>query len=516
VQYETLLERYAAVIEYDCDGEQNDHIIIGINAQGCYDRAGLKNLAGVPIYIKVDKKAPLLKEIKPTTDSGEYGINNIITIEAQFDEELYNSAIPDLKISFSNSGDAKGTVNKEIQSDKIIYTYTIVDKDNGELSIDKIEGSVTDLSLNKTVVTKDINTTEFGIISDTTVPVGTISYDKTTLTNGNVTATITFDEEDVTITSEGGATHTFTSNENFKFTFEDAAGNKGEVVATVSWIDKKAPVGTISYDKTTPTNGNVTATITFDEEDVTITSEGGEIHTFTTNGSFKFTFKDAAGNTGEVVATVSWIDTKAPVGTIETKTNADGSVTATIAFDEENVTITSEGGATHTFTTNGSFTFTFKDAAGNTGTATIKVDSIGTTLPQIVFKDLTIKQEDGTNYVKVSPGMTKEEIIAKMDGAALKGETPEFTKLTSDNKLKTGSEIALNGDTKYVVVVNGDVNGDGKINITDIIRANSIRLTSPENILQKEQLIAADINNTNKVEVRDIISINSLRMNTNN
>jgi len=38
----------------------------------------------------------------------------------------------------------------------------------------------------------------------------------------------------------------FTGNRNFTFTFEDLAGNTGSITATVSWIDKTAPVISIN------------------------------------------------------------------------------------------------------------------------------------------------------------------------------------------------------------------------------------------------------------------------------
>ena len=70
-------------------------------------------------------------------------------------------------------------------------------------------------------------------------------------------------------------------------------------------------------------------------------------------------------------------DTTAPVGTIEYRTNEDKTVTATITFNESNVTITNnDGKSSYIFTKNGEFTFEFQDAAGNKGTATAKVTSI--------------------------------------------------------------------------------------------------------------------------------------------
>ena len=38
----------------------------------------------------------------------------------------------------------------------------------------------------------------------------------------------------------------FTDDRSFVFTFQDLAGNTGSITATVSWIDKTAPVITLN------------------------------------------------------------------------------------------------------------------------------------------------------------------------------------------------------------------------------------------------------------------------------
>ncbi len=249
---------------------------------------------------------------------------------------------------------------------------------------------------------------------DKTAPVATIGYSEVDPTNQDVTATISFDKENVRITNnEGSNTYTFTENGEFTFEFEDAAGNTGTAVARVDWIYKEAPIATIEYDINTLTNQDVTATITFDRENVIVT--GGNTHTFTENGEYTFEFEDAAGNTGTALAEVDWIDKVAPVATIEYDitelTNQD--VRATITFDKENVTVT--GGDTYTFTENGEYTFEYTDAAGNTGRETASVDWIDK-----VVANATIEYSTTTatrNDVTVTVTFDKENVtILNNDG----------------------------------------------------------------------------------------------------
>lgn len=199
---------------------------------------------------------------------------------------------------------------------------------------------------------------------DKTMPTAKIEYSTTEPTNGNVIATITFDKKNVTV--EGGNTHTFTENGTYEFTFVGPAGNEGTAIAKVTWIDKEAPVGTITYSAEYKTNQNIVATITFNKENVTITNnKGNNTYTFTDNGEFTFHFVDKAGNTGSATATVANIDRNLPVATITYDINelTNQNVIATITFDKENVTV--EGGNTHTFIENGTYEFKFVGPAGN-------------------------------------------------------------------------------------------------------------------------------------------------------
>lgn len=103
---------------------------------------------------------------------------------------------------------------------------------------------------------------------------------------------------------------------HIKVQAKDKAGNVSDWsnVCDITY-DSIVPTATISYDKTTLTNGNVIATLN-PSEPVTVTSVGGNTHTFTVNGTFMFEFKDAAGNTGTAIATVDNIDKIAPVVSI--------------------------------------------------------------------------------------------------------------------------------------------------------------------------------------------------------
>ena len=363
-----------------------------------------------------------------------------------------------------------------------------------------IEGSNGDVD-----IFTDDSELSINIIEKEKAPVPTITYSTTELTNQDVVATITFDKENVTV--EGGNTHTFTENGEYTFTYRDQAGNEGTAKATVTWIDKVVKVAIISYDITSLTNQNVTASISFNEENITITNnEGNNTYVFTENGEFIFEYRDEAGNEGTAKATVTWIDKVAPVPTITYSTTelTNQDVVATITFDKENVTV--EGGNTHTFTENGEYTFTYRDQAGNEGTAKAAVTWIEKEQPEeptITSNIYTIKDsyisriEEETTVAEF-----KQKVEANMEITIVDNKG---NKVEDDAIICTGMIVKIGEKLEYTAVVIGDINGDGKISITDIAK---IKL----HLIEKEELtgasyISADINANENVTITDLAQI---------
>lgn len=240
------------------------------------------------------------------------------------------------------------------------------------------------------------------------------------------------------------------------------------------------------------------------------------------NGTVYAEATDKAGNKVYKTLEVTNIDKTAPEATIQYTENNDGTVTAKISFNEENVTITNNNGKdAYLFSKNGEFTFEFKDAVENKGTAVAKVTTINEKVeppvdekdPEVVFEDLTVIQKNGTKYVKVSPTYTTDMLTAKMDEKALLDKKPEYTNLTSDKTLKTGTEIKVDGKTQYIVVVKGDVNCDGKVDfLGDIVMLNNYRIGLNKS-LSTIQILAGDINNSGEIEfIPDIVAMNNYRL----
>lgn len=273
----------------------------------------------------------------------------------------------------------------------------------------------------------------FNIFQDLTQsvrPTAGVGYSTTEPTRDNVIARlVNISTDKYEILSEGGDTHTFTENGEFTFRFRDTeTGVEGTSTAVVNWIDRIAPTATIVYSTTSPTNRSVVATLN-PSEDIIVTNNGDFIITddgqiadkdgnviegytvdsdgnvkdadgniitnintfsyeFLDNGEFTFEFIDLAGNKGSATARVDWIDFEPPIPTLayDHSILTNQNVTVSISFNENAVVVNNNGSTTYTFVENGEFTFEFRDAAGNAGHITSKVNWIDKIPPTAELK----------------------------------------------------------------------------------------------------------------------------------
>lgn len=241
----------------------------------------------------------------------------------------------------------------------------------------------------------------------------TIDYDNSIPTNQDVEITIEVTdeasgvdkliyineeiEENINLEDESGIKKgKFTAEENgeYKFKAYDIAGNETLAKIVITNIDKVLPELTLTPSTTNPTNQDVviTATATDNVEIAKIIlPDNTEVeiniadYPVTENGTYSFKAIDTAGN--EIVQTIeiSNINKIKPEITIDYDddiqewTNQDITVTATVTKG----TLNKES---HTFTENGSFTFTVEDEHGNTEEYTVTITKIDKTPPKINIK----------------------------------------------------------------------------------------------------------------------------------
>ncbi len=276
---------------------------------------------------------------------------------------------------------------------------------------------------------------------DKTAPTAKVKYSTTTPTNKNVVATLFDASEEIKITNNGGKnTYTFTKNGTFTFEFVDKAGNKGTAKAVVNNITTETSKVEIKYSTTKPTNKNVIATLT-SNNNITITNNGGKnTYTFTKNGTFTFEYVDASGNKKTATATVKNIDKTAPTAKVKYSTTqpTNKNVVVTLTDYSEEIKITNNGGKnTYTFTKNGTFTFEFVDKVGNKGTAKAIVNNINKVAPTAKVVYSTTKPTN-KNVIATLTGLDKDITIINNGGK----NTYTFTKngtFTFEFKDKAGN-----------------------------------------------------------------------------
>lgn len=137
-----------------------------------------------------------------------------------------------------------------------------------------------------------------------------------------------------------------------------------------------------------------------------------------------------------------------------------------------------------------------------------KTELSGITIYKVNDKDMT--------NVKIN---TKASELIKTIQDANEGATVTIFNsnneaVSEDETLATGMRIEVTiGDTKYdiTIVVKGDINGDGKAELIDIIKMNKHRLNKSQ--LEGAYLQAADVNGDGKVNLFDIVKLNKFRLN---
>ena len=278
---------------------------------------------------------------------------------------IESSGVPTAELSYSTTEPTNQDVVVEIIVDEGV---TIVNNDGLPTHTFTENGSFT-FEIEKNEMCIEVVATVSNI--DKVAPIVKVHYEKV---GDTIVASLVDPSEDIIVTNnDGNLTYTFTENGEFTFEFEDKVGNKNTALAKVSDF-VIIPTGEVTYSTTDPTNQDVVATITVDE-DVTITNnEGSNTYTFTDNGTFTFNI-ERGGATNAIVATVSNIDKVAPIATVE-YIEKSNSIIAKVSFNEAVLILNNDGKNIYEFTKNGNFQLNFQDLVGNTNSIQLVVDSI--------------------------------------------------------------------------------------------------------------------------------------------
>jgi len=384
---------------------------------------------------------------------------------------------------------------------------------------------------------------------DKTVPILQISYNETKLTNKNVIATITANEQIKEINgwklsdNKKILTKTYTENTSETVTISDLIGNESKLQVKIENIDKIKPVINVSFEKTGDTKDYIKTTITANEEiqelEGWILSDDKKILTKTYMQKIKemIEIKDIAGNIELVTIDLINIDITNPVLTVDYSnlnlTNED--VTVKITANEEIQEVEgwslsdNKKSLTKIYINNTFETVTIHDLIGNESKVQVKIENIDKVAPKV---ELKISKREMTNE-DVIVTITADEKIQELDGWKLSEDKKTLTKSFSSNTEKSIliKDLAGNVTTVNINLVNIDkVEPEIKLNYSEdnITNANVVVvITSQEEIKEVEGWILSEDKKTltkvfekneqETIEVKDLVgNVKKIEINISN
>ncbi|QQG41414.1 MAG: chitobiase/beta-hexosaminidase C-terminal domain-containing protein [Candidatus Woesebacteria bacterium] len=237
-------------------------------------------------------------------------------------------------------------------------------------------------------------------------------------------------------------------------TATDNAGNTSALsnVVTVK-IDKTGPTATLVVTagdlglNDWYTSDVTVATSCFDGISAITAYTSDQSQTTDTAGqTFNGWCENWAGLTTNASPLTIKLDKTSPTATFSYSTTSptNSDVLATLV-PSETVTVTNNGGlSTYNFTSNDSFTFEFRDEAGNIGTATATVDNIDKTAPTVTYTDPTPANGTLTN---INNHTFKVSLSEEVSSCKLIAENGDFE--NGLNGWTTGGNTALTTSTYH-------------------------------------------------------------------
>lgn len=260
---------------------------------------------------------------------------------------------------------------------------------------------------------------------------------------------------------------------------------------------------TITYSKTSLTNQDVTATLTTNATVEVTNNTNNKQYTFMKNGSFTFEYT-IKGRTFTIEAKVNNIDKIAPKieGIEEGKIYIEKITPKISDANLQKVELLLNGQALESYVANseikgeGLYQIVATDKAGNTATIDFQI---------IENKEDSYQIEE--SFIKNIDSNTK--MIDFSQKLNLKQEYDIYRndqKLENNGIVATGDVLKTKAGNTYTLIVAGDINKDGEVNIKDIVKMRKYLLE--RNNLDETELLAADANLDEKsITIKDLVRI---------
>lgn len=347
---------------------------------------------------------------------------------------------------------------------------------------------------------------------------------------------ITLDLPQIFIAAKTSGSYFYTDSD-FELTNCTLANNQitiniselGNNIVTVKIVGGKADntifsvvspiIANISYNTTDWTKNNVTATISFaNRNNVIMKNNGGNEHIFSANGEFTFEYVDEYGVEGKTIAKVTWIDKKAPTitGVVNNRTYED-SVTPVIRDDNQikNITLTKDEQNIDNYLSgtaiseSGRYILKATDLAGNETQVKFTIREKEVIEEQFTSEEYLIDNERNivTNIDLKTKVRTFGNKISTTSDYTIKDKNGN--ELNEDDYVGTGCKI-ITSLGEYTIIVKGDLNGNGTIELNDLAQAQKIKLK----IIAADSIkvLAADLNKNGQIDLNDLARLQKIKL----
>ena len=265
----------------------------------------------------------------------------------------------------------------------------------------------------------------------------------------------------------------------------------------------------ITYSTTLPTNKDVTATLNIGNDCQIANNNNQKTYIFKENGEFIFEYK-RRGKTFQAKATVSNIDKRAPeiTGVIDEQVyNQPVRIEVKDSNIEKleiylNGSLQSNSELIQAISKEGFYKVNAIDKAGNRTSVSF----------DIIYKGENDYDVTKDKICNITVNTTVEEIAQKLPFGENYTIYRDGRVIQENEKVATGDILKLQSGREYTLIVKGDLNSDGVVNIVDLVRTQNAILKRRQ-LTEIEQL-AADANyDKEQITIKDLVRIQIIILN---
>ena len=154
-----------------------------------------------------------------------------------------------------------------------------------------------------------------------------------------------------------------------------------------------------------------------------------------------------------------------------------------------------------TLTKEGFYVLTATDKAGNKTRISFQI--MENSNPNYIIKDNIIKN--------ISEQTIKSDFDNKLKLGIIYKITRNEKEIASTDNIATGDILTTSAGDKYTLIVAGDINKDGKVDLKDLIKIRKSILDDSN--LESNEVLAADCNSDGKINLKDLVKIRLMILN---